>query len=348
LADRYSARSTLVFGGLLSVLCTSVISPGMPVSFIIALQALNGLGQGFGWPAVNKLLSVWFPRGERAVILAWWSTSYALGGFLATALAEGLSTIGSVSIATGARLAIIVPSLILLLAIGYFYLRTKDSPEQVGLHAVNGPSADDAERTSFVRSWKPILHNREIQLLAAMYFFLKMTRYALLFWLPVYLVQTQHASNYAALSTSSLFELTGFIGALVAAYVSDRLLQGRRYPVGATMMFLAAFAFLLHPLVSTASRGAMAVSICAIGMLIYGSDVLMATTAVLDAVPPAQAGRASAYVNGIGSVGQMLCIRLSNAPFVQLRSVLNLSDERSRNSTEAAESGRSGEAGWGV
>ena len=41
-------------------------------------------------------------------------------------------------------------------------------------------------------------------------------------------------------------------------------------------------------------------------------------------------------------------IRLSNAPVVRLGLVLNLSDERSGISTEAAESGRGGEAGWGV
>jgi hypothetical protein len=44
----------------------------------------------------------------------------------------------------------------------------------------------------------------------------------------------------------------------------------------------------------------------------------------------------------------VLSIRLSNAPVVRLGLVLNLSDERSGISTEAAESGRGGEAGWGV
>jgi hypothetical protein len=41
-------------------------------------------------------------------------------------------------------------------------------------------------------------------------------------------------------------------------------------------------------------------------------------------------------------------IRLSNAPVVWFRLVLNLSDERTGISTEAAESGRGGEAGCGV
>jgi sugar phosphate permease len=34
--------------------------------------------------------------------------------------------------------------------------------------------------------------------------------------------------------------LVGFSGALMAGYVSDQLLNGRRYPVGASMLFAPA------------------------------------------------------------------------------------------------------------
>jgi sugar phosphate permease len=47
------------------------------------------------------------------------------------------------------------------------------------------------------------------------------------------------------------------------------------------------------------------ISISLIGILIFGPDVLMASVAVVEAVPPDQAGRAAGYVNAIGSLGQM-------------------------------------------
>ena len=72
------------------------------------------------------------------------------------------------------------------------------------------------------------------------------------------------------------------------------------------MLFLAAFVFLLHPIISTAGTVAVGISISVIGILIFGPDVLISSTAVLEAVPPEQAGRASGYVNGVGSLGQML------------------------------------------
>jgi sugar phosphate permease len=301
MADRFGGRRTLLLGGLLSLSITASLVVGLPLGLVMVLQTLNGFGQGLGWPAVMKVLSVWLPRQNLAVSMAWWSTSYALGSFLATALATALSTADFIPIRTGLRLSLLVPAAVLLATTCFFYLRSRDFPSEVGLDPINA----ELVTLKTMPGWKVILGNGEIQLLATMYFFLKMTRYSLLFWLPIYLVETQHASTRSALKLSSLFELMGFLGALFAAYSSDRVFGSRRYPVGASMLFLAAFLFLLYPVISTA--GAVAIlSISMIGILIFGPDVLMASTAVLEAVPPDHAGEATGYVNAVGSLGQML------------------------------------------
>ena len=301
-ADGFGARRTLLFGGLLSLSATALLIGNGPVAVMMFLQMMNGFGQGFGWPAVMKLFSMWLPRNQFAVGVAWWSTSYALGSFLATAFATGLSTVEAVSITTGSRLSIVVPCGVLLLTTLFFYWRAKDLPSDVGLKPINPPIPP----TVMTSGWKPILRNSEIQLLAAMYFFLKLTRYSLLFWLPLYIIETQHARGHSALTLSSLFELTGFLGAVFASHASDRWFGTRRYPVGAAMLFLAAFVFLLHPLVSTWGPVSTGISISLIGILIFGPDVLMASVAVVEAVPPEQAGRAAGYVNAVGSIGQMV------------------------------------------
>ena len=309
-ADRFGGRRTLLVGGLLSVVATAMLAPGLPILAVMTLQTFNGFGQGFGWPSIMKLFSVWLPRGELAVGMAWWSTSYALGSFLATALATALSTASMIPVATGSRLSLLVPAGVLLLTSLFFYWRTREMPADAGLAPIN-PEINsqinpEIEDHAMLNGWKAVLRNREIRLLAAMYFFLKLTRYALLFWLPIYLIESQHSTERSALTLSSLFELMGFVGALLAAYISDRLWKRRRYPVGAMMLFLVAFVFLLHPLVSMLGTIATGVSISLIGILIFGPDVLITSTAVLEAVPPEQAGRASGLVNGVGSLGQMV------------------------------------------
>lgn len=299
-ADRFGSRKTLVFGGLLSFISTALLVTHAPVGVLILLELLNGFGQGFGWPALVKLFSVWMPRRQLAVGLAWWSTSYALGSFLANALATGLSTMDTFSISTGSRLSILIPSFLMLGTTLFFYMRVRNRPLDAGLPDTQQPVSNDGS------GWRDVLRNPEIQLLAAFYFFLKLTRYALLFWLPLYIIETQQTHGSSALTLSSLFELTGFLGALAASYASERWFGARRYPVGAIMLFLAAFVFLLHPLVSAAGAVATGISISLIGVLIFGPDVLMSTIAVIEAVPVAQAGRAGGYVNAVGSLGQMI------------------------------------------
>ncbi|MBS1821747.1 MAG: MFS transporter [Acidobacteria bacterium] len=300
--DKYGARRTVLVGGMLSLISTALLTTNPPVAVILPLQALNGFGQSFGWPAIMKLLRVWLPQRQFAVGVAWWSTSYALGSFLATALATGLSTVEFIPMATGSKLSILVPCAVLFLTTVFFYVRVKDFPTEAGFGEIEPQVHPSASRIE----WMPVLRNAEIQLLAVMYFFLKLTRYALLFWLPLYIIETQHSRGNSALALSSLFELTGFMGAIFACYASDRWFGSRRYPAGAGMLFLAAFVFLLHPLVSSWGTVPTGISIALIGMLIFGPDVLVSSVAVVEAVPSEQAGRAAGYVNGIGSLGQMV------------------------------------------
>ena len=136
-----------------------------------------------------------------------------------------------------------------------------------------------------------------------MYFFLKITRYSLLFWLPLYLVQRMQYSEEWAGYTSSLFELVGFSGALIAGYVSDRMLKGRRYPVGATMLFALAAWLLIHLVIGRMGPAATAVSVSVLGILVYGPDLLMSGPASVDAVRPGHTARDAGIV---GSLGQFV------------------------------------------
>ena len=72
------------------------------------------------------------------------------------------------------------------------------------------------------------------------------------------------------------------------------------------MLFALAFLCLLHPMMASSSGFAVTISIALMGILIYGADVLMSGMAVLDSVPEELHGRAAGFVNGVGSIGQMI------------------------------------------
>jgi sugar phosphate permease len=303
LSDRFGGRFTGTMGGLLSALCTAgMAAAGDDRHLLLALQVGNGLGQGCGWSACLKILSGWFERKERGRVMAWWGSCYVLGGFLATVFATFAATQMFVATGLGWRRGFLFPAIILLAAALWFGLRTRNTPPEADLPACV-PQDDDAEDKG--SAWEAA-RNPEVWILAGMYFFLKITRYSLLFWLPLYLVQRMQYSEAWAGYTSSLFELVGFSGALIAGYVSDRLLNGRRYPVGATMLFMLAGWLLIHPVIGRLGPAAMAISISVLGILVYGPDLLMSGPASVDAVRSRHAARAAGIVNGVGSLGQLV------------------------------------------
>jgi OPA family sugar phosphate sensor protein UhpC-like MFS transporter len=303
LGDRYGGRFTGVLGGLVSAACTAGMAmAGDHRSILLALQVGNGLGQGCGWSACLKVLSGWFARRERGTVMAGWGTCYVLGGFLATVFATFSATQTFVAVDLGWRRGFLFPSLVLAAAAVWFAFQVRNRPADAGLPECVDPAGEPTDQGSH---WEAA-RNPEVWILAGMYFFLKITRYSLLFWLPLYLVQRMQYTPEWAGYTSSLFELVGFSGALIAGYVSDRLLNGRRYPVGASMLFLLAAWLLIHPAIGRMGPAAMAISISMLGILIYGPDLLMSGPASVDAVPARHAARAAGIVNGVGSLGQLL------------------------------------------
>ena len=303
LGDRFGGRFTGTLGGLISAVCTMAMAMANDRHALLLLQIGNGLGQGCGWSACMKVLGAWFERKERGTVMAWWGTCYVLGGFLATVFATFVATQTFLMPGLGWRRGFLFPAIILGAAALWFGLRTRNYPGEAQLPAYEPESEGPAKSQG--SGWEAA-RNPEVWILSGMYFFLKITRYSLLFWLPLYLVQRMQYSEEWAGYTSSLFELVGFSGTLIAGYVSDRLLKGRRYPVGATMLFALAGWLLIHPAIGRLGPAAMGVSISVLGILIYGPDLLMSGAATVDAVHPRHAARAAGIVNGIGSLGQLI------------------------------------------
>lgn len=306
LADGFGARQTALTGAGISILSTSLLAfhPASNVELLLVLG--NGLGQGLGWPSILRLIGEWFRRGERDRVLGWWSTSYILGGVLATSLTAWLAVHTRALTLTGFQPAYLISSAVLLLAALLFYWGTSRLASPASPELLDLTSALPASQLTQAGAWREVLANPRIQVISAVYFFLKMTRYTLLFWLPLYLTSSLGYTQHSAENFASYFELLGFLGPLGGAYAVQRWFGERRMALGAGMLFALAFVCLLHPVLAGSGWFGTAVSIALMGVLIYGADVLMSAMAVLDAVPGPVQGRAAGFVNGIGSIGQTL------------------------------------------
>jgi OPA family sugar phosphate sensor protein UhpC-like MFS transporter len=147
--------------------------------------------------------------------------------------------------------------------------------------------------------------NPMVLLLGTVYFLIKPTRYAILFWGPKY-VNARLGSGMAESGfISALFELAGPIGAFVAGMISDRLLGTRRVPVCVVcLVLLGAALFMFDRL--PADRWVMGAGFFLIGLLLFAPDSLIAGAASVDFGTKRGASTASGLINGFGSTGAVI------------------------------------------
>ncbi|MHC4322723.1 MAG: MFS transporter [Planctomycetota bacterium] len=208
-----------------------------------------------------------------------------------------------------------VPSVLLVLIALSFVAFTRNRPTDVGLPEIAEDDSVDTKSSQSVKSAPKlsskeilalVLRNPVIWLISTMYFFTKMGRYAIFFWLPLYMVEHLGYSLAKAGYTSILYEAAGFVGIVAAGYVSDKLFQARRMPVGALGMWGLAITCFFHPQLAAWSHLGNAIGISLIGFFTYGPDALMSGAAAIDTGSPKAAGLAAGIINGVGSLGQMI------------------------------------------
>ncbi len=311
-ADRLGTRK-VVLGGLL----TSVVA-GVALGFSSAslmfggLLFVQGVAQSTGWAPLTKNVSFWFPQKQRGVIYGFWSTNYAVGGLIASPIA------GYIAVHFGHwRYAFWGPAIILLGVWLLFLVMQRNQPEDVGLPPVDGEedadseantASDDSEtKPSSRQASLKVLKNTQVLIMAASYFFLKPTRYAIIFWGP-YMVNKKLGTNELdSAITSAIFDGAGVFGALTAGIVSDKLFNSRRMPVCVVLLaILAVILFMFDTFTSTGSHLAMGILLFAIGFFIYGPDSILAGVAAVDFGTSKGAGTSAGFINGCGSVGAIL------------------------------------------
>src|SRR5207244_13455639 len=143
-----------------------------------------------------------------------------------------------------------------------FYFLHHNRPEEVGLpliekyHGEPEAAIGQEERAAPPPegSWKAIgqvLTNPMVLLLGAVYFFMKPTRYAFLFWGPKYLNEKLGTNMVQSGALSALFELGAPLSVLLAGIISDKFFNSRRNPISVIcLLLLAVVVFLMDNLPS--------------------------------------------------------------------------------------------------
>lgn len=323
LSDRHGPRLIVSLGMVVAVIANLCMGfAATPFAFLF-LGAVNGGAQSTGWPGTLKNMAPWYSRHERGVVMAWWATCYVLGSFLATQFAAWSISTSAPFAEWGWRRAFWMPAIVLTGIAILFSLLTRNSPSDVGLPELDEIDPDDPEiaeagdhpddnaneSASFADILEVLKHSA-VWITGLMYFLLKLTRYSIMFWTPVYLVEHLGMDTVAAVRTSSWYELIGFLGVLFAGYASDKLFSSRRFPVGSIMLLGLAGACYLEPTIVRWGAYGPALAMALMGFMTYGPDTLMTGAGAMDIGTPRRAATAAGVINGMGSCGQLI------SPFV--------------------------------
>lgn len=289
LSDRSNPRYFMAIGLILTGACNIFFGLFSTVFMLAIFWGLNGLFQGWGWPACTKQLTHWFSRSERGT---WWSactTSQNVGGFIIVYLAGYCATW------YGWRFGMYIPGALCIIVGCWLLNRLRDVPQSLGLpeiesykqplsSSLEGQSTDkpvEKEALLPVKQilFKHVLNNKYVWILAISYFFVYVVRTAIHDWGPIFLTEMKGYTPVTAVICMSWFEAGGFLGMLVAGWGSDHWFEGKRVPlmvVGSLGLVIAIMGFWFlapqQPFVAS-------ILFAVVGFLVFGPQMLVGLAA---------------------------------------------------------------------
>lgn len=305
IADKLGPRKTL--GICLFLTGLSLMSFGTWDSFpvLLLLLFLSGATQAPCWPACCKCLSSWFPDDAMNTVFGIISTSAFGGSIVATAIAVYLQKHYSW------RFVFFPPSfLVLLLAIlAWLFMKL---PSEL---FITIPGKENSERNinskkaghshTLCELWRiPSVAEMSLAMMC-----LKLVRYSMYLWLPIYLLQSLNYSPEQAGLFSVLFDVGGIIGSALLGWIVDKYWYRHQLIPMLMAGFLGTLSFIAFTLTAQWGLGYNSLFMVLAGACVCAPDALLGGSVAVS-IGEAEGRNAGAAVtgliNGFGSFGAVL------------------------------------------
>uniref|UniRef100_A0A671Y2I6 Solute carrier family 37 member 1 n=1 Tax=Sparus aurata TaxID=8175 RepID=A0A671Y2I6_SPAAU len=240
IGERLPIRLYLTVGMLTSGLFTCLFGLGYvynihSLGFYIFVQVANGLVQTTGWPSVVTCISNWFGKGRRGLIMGLWNSHTSVGNILG-------SLIAGYWVSSNWGLSFIVPGLIIAaMGVVCFLFLIERELLIISLGSKTRRVSFNHRKSSITVTnhlFLCCLYLQGVIEFSLCLLFAKLVSYTFLFWLPLYITKAAHLDAKKAGDLSTLFDVGGIVGGILAGVISDKL--GKRATTCAIMLLLAA------------------------------------------------------------------------------------------------------------
>lgn len=310
MSDRSNPRKFMAFGLLLTGLINFAFGSVQIYGVHLFLWTLNGFVQGMGWPPCGRSLGHWFSIKERGSIFAIWNVAHNIGGGVAGILAA-YATIHY----GGWQAAFYFPGAIALIGSFYLFKRLRDTPQSVGLPAIEeytdtyaegelNKNKREKELTTKELFVDQILFNKYLWLFASANLFVYIVRYSMLDWGPIYLREIKGATLAGGGIAILILEFGGIPSTILMGWLSDKI-GGRRGMVSLLCMIPIFFAFFVIYLNPAGYLWIDMTMLAVIGFFIY-PPVMLLGVAALDLTSKKAVGTAAGFVGLLGYTGRTI------------------------------------------
>src|SRR5438093_5874451 len=255
LTDRLGGKRAMLIGAAGTVIMNVAfgVASFWGLLWLFALiRGIDGYLQAFGAPGMVKTNAAWFRHTERGGFAGIFGFMINLGRFgifqLGPALLAGFIFLGLIRIPPlHWRWLFWVPAGITLVIGTCMAFIVKDTPEEVHFPPVD-PHEESGGRVRAKLSdlFKIMVMNPVIWIVACAYACTGSVRQGIDQWFPRFMQEVHHVDYQSA-----QFQLVAFsipfvasAGSLLSGFISDKVFQGRRAPVAASLYFLETFIIL--------------------------------------------------------------------------------------------------------
>ncbi|KAG9456178.1 hypothetical protein H6P81_000686 [Aristolochia fimbriata] len=337
--DRVDLRSFLAFGMLGTAVSTVVFGLAFwlkihRLAFFLMVQIVSGMFQSTGWPCVVSVVGNWFGKSKRGLIMGFWNSHTSFGNILGSVVASSALEIGwgwsfvFPGILIGLVGLLVFKYLIVAPEAAGFELMEvelnpqSDVPETTPLHKeeedeenvllqVDDRPTESTGAIGFLDAWRL----PGVASYAFCLFFSKLVAYTFLYWLPFYIRHTAVAGAYLSRRTagllSSVFDLGGVVGGILAGYISDAI-EARGITSIAFLLFSVP-ALILYRIYGSISTSANVGLMFLSGLFVNGPYSLITTAVAADLGTQSlirgnsrALATVTAIIDGTGSVGAAL------------------------------------------